>query len=112
VIKIKRMGRQMSFSVVGVRPRAGEPLALHVGHESLQPGSGRRSLSVKPLVVRVHIGSQLLFEHRCPDPPCHETLLVPEGTADRKLKVSVTDERGAQWLQRFVVRTPRSGGRS
>jgi hypothetical protein len=60
--------------------------------------------------MRLFIGQRLLAEVECPDPPCHEVVLIPEGTKGRMLRVIATDQEGQEEELELTIRE--SGGRT
>lgn len=58
---------------------------------------------VKPVRIRVYIDRVQVLDDDCPDPPCHEMVLVPHGTRGSELWVIATDALGTMTERRFSV---------
>ena len=54
--------------------------------------------------VQLFIGQRLLAEWECPDPPCHEAVLIPLGTEGRILRVIALDRRGREEELELTIR--------
>ena len=44
--------------------------------------------------LEVYLNAELLIEIECKDPPCHEVILIPEGTIGQILLVRTRDAHG------------------
>ena len=58
--------------------------------------------------ISVYINEQLARRSDCPDPPCHEILLIPS-FASGVMVVSAIDSTGAEVRRTFSIRTETSG---
>jgi hypothetical protein len=55
--------------------------------------------------VEAHIDRKPIFVHDCPDPPCHETILVPPGTRGAELRLVAIDSTGNRAERVFAIAT-------
>lgn len=44
--------------------------------------------------IRVFIDADLVYQHECDDPPCHEMLKIPAYRSGSLLRVTATDDAG------------------
>ncbi len=51
---------------------------------------------------KVYLNGEILWEHDCPDPPCHEQLMIPTNVAGSTLLVEVKDNREQHELVFFI----------
>jgi hypothetical protein len=51
---------------------------------------------------KVYLNDEILWEHDCPDPPCHEQLMIPTNVAGSTLLVEVKDNREQHELVFFI----------
>jgi len=51
---------------------------------------------------RAYINGQSFWSHRCPDPPCHEEVSIPENVAGSTLLISVKDDLEERELAFFI----------
>jgi hypothetical protein len=79
------------------KPSPGQPFNFTV-----RGGVGR-------VTIEAYVGQDQIFKTECPDPPCHEMVLVP-GYASGQLLVVATDSRGVSKQTAFAIETLLSGG--
>lgn len=63
-------------------PMAGELFQFDIEEETGQ------------IKVDVYLDSELLFQHDCDDPPCHEMLIIPEHAHGSTLEIRTLDAIG------------------
>jgi hypothetical protein len=80
----------------------GEPYPGRTFSFTVHSDSGR-------VTIAAYINQSQVLKADCPDPPCHEMVLIPE-TAFGQLLVVATDSRGVSEQRVFSIRTLRSGG--
>jgi hypothetical protein len=55
-----------------------------------------------PVHVELHVGTDLVWKHDCPDPPCHEEVIVPERYAGESLTISARSPASPEGISRRV----------
>jgi hypothetical protein len=53
--------------------------------------------------IKVFVDALQIFDEDCPDPPCHEMVLIPPGTRSSLLRVVAQDLTGATVERKFTV---------
>ena len=48
------------------------------------------------IAIKIYVGSRLISQRDCPDPPCHEIVMIPEAAAGEMLRVVTWDATGQQ----------------
>lgn len=48
------------------------------------------------IAIEIYVGSRLISQRDCPDPPCHEFVMIPEVAAGEMLRVVAWDATGQQ----------------
>jgi hypothetical protein len=61
----------------------------------------------KPVNIKVFIGDRLVLNGDCADPPCHESLTVPEYAVNSMLQIIAKDSLGEEITRSFVIRRDR-----
>lgn len=51
----------------------------------------------QPVEIEVYAGGELVYEHDCPDPPCHEQFLIAPEFAGQTLKIVSRTGVSADW---------------
>jgi hypothetical protein len=51
---------------------------------------------------RAYLNGEIIWSHRCPDPPCHEQVSIPENVAGSTLLIVVTDNQEERELTFFI----------
>lgn len=82
------------------RPMAGEPFRFAV-----EGGVGITN-------IKVFVDSELVHQHDCDDPPCHELAMIPPGTRGATLRIIATDSIGNTKEYEFQVADSDAGGAS
>lgn len=57
-----------------------------------------------PARLRLFIDDRLLADRECPDPPCHEAILIPVGSGGHRLRVVASDRRGSEEELTLTIR--------
>lgn len=56
-----------------------------------------------PLDLEIWIGQKRLTRKRCPDPPCHERIIIPRGTKGAVLTILARDAAGTEERVELVI---------
>jgi hypothetical protein len=56
--------------------------------------------------IEVRLNGRLIYQQKCPDPPCHEMVHVPLGTGGAELVVIAQDSSGKTLQRKFFVAKP------
>ena len=51
---------------------------------------------------KAYLNGEIFWSHRCPDPPCHGQVSIPENVAGSTLLVVVTDDQEERELTFFI----------
>jgi len=51
----------------------------------------------QPVQIEVYADAELVFQHDCPDPPCHEQFLIAPEFAGKTLKIASRSILSAEW---------------
>lgn len=72
-------------------PYAGKPFLFVVAE-----ATGRTT-------IEAYVNMRRVLEAECPDPPCHEVVLVPVGTRGSVLRLIATDSLGNRIEREFTI---------
>ena len=64
----------------------------------------------RPLRIEILIGRVRVMESECPDPPCHEMVLIPRQAGGAEILIIARDRLGNVEQRKFRVRYADSSG--
>lgn len=53
--------------------------------------------------LEIFIGGKLVRRKECPDPPCHEMVVIPKGTRGKTITLRAVSTKGEEEEREFVI---------
>ncbi len=59
--------------------------------------------AVGKTTIELYIDASLILEVDCPDPPCHESIIIPISTRGSMLRIVASDASGNRAKREFTI---------